>query len=43
MGFTEVTKLDFKRNKRTGRMEPNVSAEERHKMMQALDLHEKEV
>ena len=43
MGFTEVTRLDFKQNKRTGKMEPNVSPEEKQKMMEALDLHDREV
>lgn len=29
LGFSEVMSLDFKPNKRTGKLEPNVSASER--------------
>lgn len=38
LGFSEVTSLDFKPNKRTGRFEPIVSPEDRQRMMQSLEI-----
>ena len=29
LGFSEVTSLDFKMNKRSGKLEPNMSAQDR--------------
>ena len=43
MGFTEVMKIDFKQNKKSGKLEPAVSPKDRQKIMQQLDLHSKEV
>ena len=40
LGFSEVMSLDFKPNKRTGRLEPNVSPEDRQRMMESLELGE---
>lgn len=36
LGFTEVMSLDFKPNKRTGNLEPQLSAEDKEKMRLAL-------
>ena len=38
LGFSEVMSLDYKPNKRTGKLEPDIGSEEKQRMREALEL-----
>ena len=40
LGFSEEMSMDFKPNKRTGMMQPNISAAERHKMLSSIGIEQ---
>jgi len=38
LGFSEVMSMDFKPNKRSGKMETNISATDKQKMIDSLGM-----